>query len=39
MNFGFTTIETNATHLHLRFIDSRRGEVHDELVLGNWINA
>lgn len=33
MNFGFTTVTTNATHLTLHYIDSARGQVHDELVL------
>ena len=33
MNFGFSTIQTNATHLTLKLIDNKRGEVHDTLVM------
>ena len=33
MNFGFSTIKTNATHLTLRMLENKRGEVHDTLVL------
>ena len=36
MNFGFSTLSTNATHLHVQFLDSKRGEVHDEVYLTNW---
>jgi hypothetical protein len=36
MNFGFTTLSTNQTHLHLQFRDSKRGNLHDELYLTNW---
>jgi hypothetical protein len=33
MNYGYTRINTNATHLHFTYLNNQRNEVHDEFYL------
>lgn len=32
-NFGYTRIQTNATHLHFQYLGNNRNLVHDEFYL------
>jgi hypothetical protein len=33
MNYGYTRIRTNSTHLQFQYLNNQRNEVHDEFFL------